>query len=66
MTRLSPAQHKMIRLWVLGGGDAIGRHSTRTVEALIRGGYADCTGPTNKGRRYVDYHECSALMELAL
>ncbi len=55
--RLPKSQHDLIRLWVLGGIDAIGRHSTRTVSALIKAGYADKSGPTGKARNYVDYHE---------
>lgn len=54
---LPDAQHAMIRLWVLGGVDAVGKHSTRTVQALLDAGYLDEKGPTAKARAYVDLHE---------
>ena len=58
MKRLPESQHNMIRLWILGGVDAIGKHSTRTVDALIRIGFLDHRdGPTDRARAYVDYHE---------
>lgn len=54
MKRLPKAQDKMIFAWVLGGIDAIRRHSTRTVDALIKQGYIDKVGPTDKARSYVE------------
>ncbi len=59
---LPDAQHNMIRLWVLGGVDAIGKHSTRTVDSLIKSGYLDKNGPTSKAREYVDFHEKKVFM----
>lgn len=52
--RLPKAQDDMIRRWVLGGPDAVGKHSTRTVIALERAGYLDRNGPTRKARDYVE------------
>ena len=52
--RLPDAQHTMIRLWVLGGVDAIGHHATTTVDALIRQRYLDKHGPTDIARAYVN------------
>ena len=52
----SQEQHRIIRLWVLGGADAVGRHSTQAVCCLIRDGYLDHNGPTEKAREYVEEH----------
>ena len=54
MRRLPKAQDEMIFAWVLGGAEAIGHHSTRTVDALLRCGYLDREGPTDKARAYVE------------
>ena len=51
---LPAAQDELLSAWVLGGIDAIGRHSTRTVDSLIRAGYVDRVGPTDKARTYVE------------
>lgn len=44
----------MIAAWVLGGPEAIGRHSTRTVDSLMKKGYIDSDGPTQKALDYVE------------
>jgi len=61
MKRLPKAQHDMIRLWVLGGADAIGHHSTQTVRTLLKSGYLDKNGPTAKAVEYVNRHEVASL-----
>lgn len=57
MVRLPAAQHNLIRLWVLGGINAIGKHSTKSVSPLIRAGYLDRNGPTPKAMAYITHHE---------
>ena len=52
--RLPKAQDEMIASWVLGGPEAIGRHSTRTVDSLMKKGYIDSDGPTKKALDYVE------------
>ena len=54
---MTQPQYRLLRAWVLGGIDAIGKHSTRTVDALIASGHVDANGPTQKGKRYVDERE---------
>ena len=54
---LPKAQHTMIRLWVLGGADAVKHHSTRTVDSLISDGYLDRDGPTKRAIEYVEDYE---------
>lgn len=56
-TTLTKSQHDIIRLWVLGGVDAIGTHSTQSVNILIHKGYLDRFGPTEKAKTYVDETE---------
>lgn len=57
IAKLPQAQHELLRLWVLGGAEAIGKHSTRTVEALIARNLIDGDGPTGYAKRYIDHHE---------
>ncbi len=64
MKRLPKAQHEMIRIWVLGGFDAVGHHSTKTVDTLISKDYLDFTGPTDKAREYVDACEREDLAKI--
>ena len=64
MKQLPKAQDEMIFAWVLGGAGAIGRHSTRTVDALLGAGYLDRVGPTDKAKAYVEARH-NALVEIA-
>lgn len=58
---LPAAQHALLRLWVLGGIDAIGVHSTATVRALIKAGWVDRDGPTREARAYIDRTELASI-----
>jgi len=56
--RLSPAQHRALVLYHLGGIEALRYNSgkpvaCRTVGALMDNGYFDKAGPTAKGREYM-------------
>ena len=56
--RLSPAQHRAMVLYHLGGIEALRDNSgkpvaCRTVGALIDNGYLDKAGPTTKGLEYM-------------
>ena len=55
--KLSNPQYEVLRLWVLGGADAIGHHSTQTIESLIAEGFIDENGPTDRAKAYVERQE---------
>ena len=64
--RLSPAQHRAMILYHLGGIEALRYNSgksvaCRTVGALMDNGYLDKAGPTAKGLEYMAEYGSSGL-----
>jgi hypothetical protein len=55
--KLSENEKKILSLWFLGGSDAIGKHSTNTINSLYRKGLLDRNGLSEKGKSIAKENE---------